>query len=417
MSVSERTADTADAGLATLREEFPILSRAVGGRALVYLDSAATAQKPRAVLAAMDRFYEEGYASVARGVHRLSAEATAAYEGARAVAARFLGASPEQVVFLRGTTEAMNLLAATLAPRVGAGDAVVVTRLDHHSNFVPWQRLAAERGAGFAIAEIDGRGDVVADEIARLLTPRTRVVALPHVSNVLGSVLPVAAIAARAHAVGALVVVDGAQGAPHLPVDVGALGCDAYAFSGHKTYGPTGSGALWLTAELAESLPPYQTGGGMIREVGDRTTEYAPAPQRFEAGTPAAAEAIGLAAALEWMERAGRERLAAHGRRLAALAAARLASIPGVRVLGAPRDRVAVVSFVVEGVHAHDVGTVLDHEGVAVRAGHHCAQPLMRALGLPATVRASFAAYSTETEIETLAAAVERAGRLFGSAR
>jgi cysteine desulfurase/selenocysteine lyase len=418
MSASaERSAVAGVADLSRLRADFPILGRQVGGRPLIYLDSAATAQKPRAVMAAMDRFYESGYGSVARGVHRLSAEATAAYEAARATVARFVGAEAEEIAFVRGTTEGINLVAAGLAPRIGAGDRILVTRLDHHSNFVPWQRLAAERGAEFRIVPIDARGDVAADEVERHLTERTRVVALPHVSNVMGSVLPVAAIAERAHAVGALVVVDGAQGVPHLPVDLRALGCDAYAFSGHKAYGPTGSGALFLERALGAELPPFQTGGGMITEVGDEQTRYLPPPQRFEAGTPAAAEAIGLAAALDWMTAAGRQALAAHGRTLAALAAERLGAIPGVRVLGSPRDRTAVVPFVLDGIHAHDVGTVLDHEGIAVRAGHHCAQPLMRALGVPATVRASFAAYSTEAEVETLAVALERATRLFGGAR
>ncbi len=311
--------------VAALRAEFPILDRRVGGRPLVYLDSAATAQKPRAVLEAMDRFYSEGYASVARGVHRLSAEATAAYERARESVARFLGAAtPAEIVFVRGTTEAINLLAATLAPRIGPGDELLVTRLDHHSNFVPWQRLAAERGAKFRIVECDDRGEVSVDAVAASLSSRARLLALPHVSNALGTVLPVAEIAARAHRVGAIVVVDGAQGAPHLPVDVAALGVDAYAFSGHKTYGPTGIGALYLRAALGRELPPYQLGGGMIRTVGDDTTDYADPPHRFEAGTPAAAEAIGLAAAVDWMERVGRASIAAHEETLVARVVARL---------------------------------------------------------------------------------------------
>ncbi len=376
-----------------VRAEFPILERTVGGRPLVYLDSAATAQKPAAVLEAMDRFYRESYASVARGVHRLSAEATAAYETARARVARFLGgARADEVIFVRGTTEAMNLLAATLAPRVAAGDEILVTALEHHSNFVPWQRLAAERGARFVIAETDADGEVPLEEIARKLSARTRVVAIAHVSNVLGTVLPVEGIARLAHEAGALVVVDGAQGAPHQCFDVAALGCDFYAFSGHKTYGPTGIGALWGRRALLESLPPWQAGGGMIERVGDLETTFAPPPQRFEAGTPAAAEAVGLAAALDWMDRIGRGAIAAHEEGLAALAVERLGALPGVTVLGRPRRRAGVVSFAVDGVHPHDVGTVLDSEGIAVRAGHHCAQPLMRRLGLPATVRASFAA-------------------------
>lgn len=401
--------------LARLRGEFPILARRLGPHPLVYLDSAATAQKPRAVIEAVSRFYSEGNASVARGVHRLSGEATAAYEGARAAVARFLGASsPAQVAFVRGTTEAINLLAATLAERVGPGDEILVTRLDHHSNFVPWQRLAAARGARFVIAECDEDGELPLAEVEAKLSGRTRIVALPHVSNALGTVLPVSEIAARARAAGALVVVDGAQGAPHLPLAVETLGVDAYAFSGHKTYGPTGIGALWLSSRLARELPPYQTGGGMIRTVGDETTDFAEAPQRFEAGTPAAAEAVGLAAAVEWMAGVGIEAIAAHETALAEQAVARLTALDGVRVVGRPARRAGVVSFVVDGAHPHDVGTVLDAAGVAVRAGHHCAQPLMRRLGLPATVRASFAAFNTAEEVEVLVDAVERARDLFG---
>jgi len=412
---AERRADAVAFDVDAVRREFPILDRRVGDRPLVYLDSAATAQKPRVVLEAMDRFYRESYASVARGVHRLSAEATAAYEAARATVARFLGAAdPAELVFVRGTTEAINLLATTLAPRLGPGDEVLVTRLDHHSNFVPWQRVANARGARFRIVECDERGDVGAEAVAAALSQRTRLVALPHVSNALGSVLPVAEIAERVHEAGALLVVDGAQGAPHLPVDVVALGADAYAFSGHKTYGPTGVGGLYLRAALARELPPYQTGGGMIRTVGDETTDFADPPHRFEAGTPAAAEAIGLAAAVEWMERIGLPAIAAHEEALAARAVSGLAGLAGVRVLGRPRRRAGVVSFVVDGVHAHDVGTVLDAAGVAVRAGHHCAQPLMRSLGVAATVRASFAAFNTFAEVDALLAAVERARDLFG---
>jgi len=419
MSVREELETTSAGSVAELdtdrvRADFPILARRVGGKPLVYLDSAATAQKPMAVLEAMTRFYRESYASVARGVHRLSSEATAAYEEARARVARFLGgAAADEVVFVRGTTEAVNLLAATLAPGIGAGDEIVVTGLEHHSNFVPWQRLAAARGARFRIADVDAAGEVTVEAVARLLGPRTRVVALAHVSNVLGTVLPVAEIARQARAAGALVVVDGAQGAPHLAFDVRDLDCDFYAFSGHKTYGPTGIGALWGRRERLAALAPYQSGGGMIGVVGDEETSWAPPPQRFEAGTPAAAEAIGLAAALDWLDALGRPALAAHEARLAARAVTRLSALPGVEVLGRPRERAGVVSFVVAGVHPHDVGTVLDAEGVAVRAGHHCAQPLMRRLGQVATVRASFAAYNTEAEIDALAAAVERARRLF----
>lgn len=397
-----------------LREEFPIFQRESSGHRLVYLDSAATAQKPRRVLETLLDFYSNRWGPVARGVYRLSADATAAFEGARLRVAEFLGAgSPDEVVFLRGTTEAINLLAATLEERIAPGNEILVTRLDHHSNFVPWQRLALRRGARLRIAEIDERGEVPLPEFERLLNERTRLVALPHVSNVLGTVLPVAEIAGLARRVGALVVVDGAQGAPHLNFRVRELGCDAYAFSGHKTYGPAGIGALWLDPELTRRLPPYQTGGGMIQTVGDELTDYLPPPHRFEAGTPASAEAVALGAALDWMDRCGRERLERHATELAASAAARLAGLPRVVVLGQPARRAGVVSFVVKGIHAHDVGTVLDSCGVCVRAGHHCAQPLMRRLGLPATVRASFAAYNSEEDVQALVEGVRRACRVF----
>jgi cysteine desulfurase/selenocysteine lyase len=397
-----------------VRAEFPLLARGAGPSRLAYLDSAATAQKPRAVLDAMDRFQRESYGPIARGVHRLAAEATAAYEGARRRVAEFVGAGEDEIVFLRGTTEAINLVAASFArPRLEPGDEILVTELEHHSNLVPWQLAAESRGARLVAAAIDERGDVTPEAFARALSPRTKMAAIAHVSNTLGTVLPVAELVALAHARGVPVLVDGAQAVPHRPVDVAALGCDFYAFSAHKLYGPTGIGALFGCRRHLAGMPPWQGGGGMIREVRIEGTTYDDPPRRFEAGTPAATEAVGLAEALDFVEGLGWPVLAAHERELVEAAVAGLEAIPGVRVVGHPRERSAVVAFVVEGAHAHDVGTVLDHHGVAVRAGHHCTQPLHRKLGLAATVRASFAAYNSLADVERLLAAVRAARELF----
>ena len=401
--------------VAAVRAQFPILAERVHGKPLVYLDSAATAQKPLAVLAALDHFYRHDYASVHRGVHLLSQRATEAYEAARVRVARFLGAGdPAEVVFTRGATEALNLVAWSYArPRLSPGDEVLVTEMEHHSNIVPWQIVCAETGARLVVAPVDDRGELRLEELARLLSPRTRVVALVHVSNAVGTVNPVAEVAALAREVGAAVVVDGAQAAPHLAVDVAALGCDFYAFSGHKVYGPTGIGALWGRRELLAAMPPYQGGGGMIARVSFAGTEYAPAPARFEAGTPNGAGAVGLAAALDWLEGVGLPAVAAHEHDLLVYASELLAGIPGVRLIGTARERAAVLSFLVAGVHAHDLGTILDAEGVAVRAGHHCAQPLMERFGIAATARASFAVYNTREEVEALARGVRRAQQIF----
>ena len=398
-----------------VRAQFPILSTQVHGKPLVYLDSAATAQRPEAVLAAMDRFYRESYASVHRGVHTLSQRATEAYEAARARVARFLGAaSPEEVVFTRGATEALNLVAWSHArPRLAPGDEVLLTEMEHHSNIVPWQLVCEQTGARLVVAPVDDRGELLLDEFERRLSPRTRVVACVHVSNAVGTVNPVRTLADRAHAVGAAVVVDGAQAAPHLRVDVAELGCDFYCFSGHKVYGPTGIGALWGRRELLAAMPPWQGGGGMILHVAFAGTDYAPPPARFEAGTPNGAGAVGLAAALDWLEGLGHEAVAAHEADLLGYASERLAAVPGVRLIGTAPHRAAVVSFLLEGVHAHDLGTILDAEGVAIRAGHHCAQPLMERFGIAATARASFAVYNTRAEVETLERGVRRARELF----
>jgi len=400
-----------------LREEFPAFARrGRDGRAVAYLDSAATTQKPRAVLAAVREFYEQHYGAIARGVYLLSAEATGLYEAARGKVAHFLGAAAaEEIVFVRGTTEAINLVAASWGrANLGAGDEILLTGLEHHSNIVPWQLAAAAAGARIVVAPLDGRGDVPLEGVERALASgRVRMVAVAHVSNALGTLLPVARIAELAHEAGALVLVDGAQSAPRMPVDVAALGCDFFAFSGHKTYGPNGIGVLWGRRGLLAAMPPYQGGGGMIERVSFEGTTYAPPPQRFEAGTPAGPEAHGLGAALDWLSAKDRTAVHAHESALLATACAKLSALDGVRLVGTPRERVGAVSFVVEGAHAHDVGTVLDAEGVAVRAGHHCAQPSMAHFGVAATVRASFGVHNDEDDVERLAVAVGKAARLF----
>ena len=398
-----------------LRADFPILAERVHGRPLVYLDNAATTQKPRPVLDRLARFYAAEYATIHRGVHRLSERATAAYEGARASAQRFLNAARrDEIVFVRGTTEAINLVAASFArPRLAAGDEILLTGLEHHSNLVPWQIVCAERGARLRVAPIDDRGDVLLEEWQRLLGPRTRLAALAHVSNALGTINPVAEMVAMAHAQGVPVLVDGAQGAPHLPVDVSALDCDFYAFSGHKVYGPTGIGVLYGKAAHLAAMPPYQAGGGMIRSVSFEKTEYDVPPGRFEAGTPAIAEAIGLGVALDYLDGVGRAAVAAWEDELLLEATAALEEVPGLRFVGTARAKAGVLSFVMSGVHPHDIGTILDREGIALRAGHHCAQPVMERFGVPATARASFGLYNTREDVRALRAALDRVRAIF----
>jgi cysteine desulfurase / selenocysteine lyase len=396
--------------------EFPILSRKVHGKPLVYLDSAASSQKPDAVIDAIARYYRTTNANVHRGVHTLAEEATAAYENARAAVCRFVGAaSPREIVFVRGTTEGINLVAQAWArPRLGAGDEILISELEHHSNLVPWQMVCEQTGATLVVAPIDANGDVILEEYTRRLTPRTRVVALAHVSNALGTVNPVAALAELAKRRGAIVVVDGAQGVPHMPVDVAALGCDFYAFSGHKMYAPTGIGALYGKLDLLDAMGPWQGGGSMIKNVTFAKTEYARAPERFEAGTPNIAGAVGLHAAIDWLEALDLDAVHRHESDLLTYASERLGEIPGVRLIGTARERAGLVSFVVGDVHAHDVGTILDGEGVAVRAGHHCAQPVMEHFDVPATARASFAVHNTRADVDALAAGVRRVLEIFG---
>jgi cysteine desulfurase/selenocysteine lyase len=413
-------------GIADIRRDFPLLCEQPGshragdgrparGAPLVYLDNAATTQKPKAVIDRLSRFYLEENANVQRGVYALSERATAAYERARVTIQRFVNAaSPGGIVFVRGTTEAINLVASAWGrAHLHAGDEVVVSEMEHHSNIVPWQIVCAEKRASLRVIPIDDAGDLRLEEYKRLLTERTRLVSIVHVSNALGTVNPVQEIVRIAHDRGIPVLVDGAQAVAHMPVDVQELGCDFYAFSGHKVYGPTGVGVLYGRPGMLDALPPYQGGGGMIRSVTFDHTVYADAPQRFEAGTPDIGGAVALGCALEYLEAVGFDQVAAHEHELLAYAAATLSSVRGLRIIGDPGRRAAIVPFVVEGVHPHDVGTLLDHEGVAVRAGHHCCQPLMKRLGLAATVRASLALYNTRDDIDALAAAVARVREMF----
>lgn len=398
-----------------LRLEFPVLHQKVHGKPLIYLDNAASCQKPAQVIEAIARFYRKDYANIHRGLHALSERATAAYEEARDTVRAFLNARDQrEIVFVRGTTEAINLVAHSYGRSVlGPGDEVLITGLEHHSNIVPWQLVCEERGARLRVAPIDQHGDVDLAEFERRLGRRTRIVAVAHVSNALGTVNPVVEMCRMARDAGAAVLVDGAQAVPHLAVDVQALDCDFYAFSGHKIYGPTGIGVLYGRLERLESMPPYQGGGEMIASVTFERSTFKRPPFRFEAGTPSIADAVGLGAALRWVEGVGLERIAAHEGELVAYALERLQEVPGVRLIGSPRRRASLISFVLEGIHPHDLGTVLDRQGVAVRAGHHCAQPVMDFFGVPATTRASFAAYNSRADVDGLIAGLHEARRLF----
>ncbi len=399
---------TAAVGLRDVRADFPALHQQVNGHPLVWFDNAATTQKPRVVLDAMTRFYERDNSNVHRGAHTLAARATDAYEDARATVARLLGAAdPQEVVFTRGTTEGINLVANTLGrSRVGAGDEIVLTTLEHHGNIVPWQILARSVGAKLRPVPVDDTGQVQVDAYAALLTDRTKVVALSHVSNALGTVLPVELMIAMAKAQGIPVVVDGAQAVAHLPVDVTALGADFYVFSGHKIFGPTGIGAVYGRRELLAQLPPWQGGGNMIRDVTFEHTTYSEPPARFEAGTPSIGDAVGLGAALRYVLGLGLPAIAAREDQLARLLTDVLSSIPGVRIIGTAAHKVAVASFVVEGMRTEEVGHALDQHGIAVRSGHHCAQPALRRFGVESSVRASLAFYNTENEVHRLGAAL-----------
>jgi cysteine desulfurase/selenocysteine lyase len=398
-----------------IRRDFPILSRTVNGSPLVYLDNAATTQKPRIVIDALVSFYSTRNSNINRGVHTLAEEATEEYENARSRAQRFIkAADPGEIVFVRGVTEAANLVAAAYGrKRVGPRDEIVVSRMEHHSNLVPWQVLCEEKEASLRVIPIDDDGDLLLDQFEEILNERTRLVAVTHVSNVLGTTNPIREIARIAHKRNIPVFVDGAQGAPHLEVDVRELGCDFYAFSGHKLYAPTGIGVLYGKAEILEAMLPYQTGGGQISEVKFSGTTFPGAPEKFEAGTPNIAGAIGLGAAIDYVTRLGRDRIAAYERTMVDYAIKKLSDMPWVRIIGNPTQRVGIVSFTVEGVHAHDVGTILDDQGIAIRSGHHCAQPLHDRLGLVATARASFAFYNLHEEIDRLAQSLIRVREVF----
>lgn len=398
-----------------VREDFPALSQRVHGRPLVYFDNAATTQKPRRVIEATADFYERYNANVHRGAHRLGELATQAYEGARLTVKRFLNARvEEEIIFTRGTTEAINLVAHSFGQRfVSAGDQIVLTTLEHHSNIVPWQLLCERTGASLRVVPINDAGELLLEELEPLLTERTRLVALTHVSNALGTINPVAAVIEAAHRRGIAVLIDGAQAVAHQPVDVQALGCDFYVLSGHKLFGPTGIGVLYGRSELLAQMPPYHGGGDMIRSVTFEKSTYQDPPARFEAGTPNIAGAIGLAAAIDYLKTLDMHEVQQHERHLLDRLLGVLKAEPRVRLVGTANERVAVASFVVDGVHPHDIATILDQQGIAIRAGHHCTQPLMRRLGLPATARASLAFYNTAEEVDALALGLRRVMEMF----
>jgi cysteine desulfurase/selenocysteine lyase len=412
------TAGAKELPIEKVRASFPALEREVNGRPIAYLDSGASSQRVLASIQAVDRYERRHHSNVHRGTHTLSAEATAAYEGARATIADHLGARDRrEIVFTRNVTEAINLVARSWgAANVGRGDRILLTEMEHHSNIVPWQQLAETVGAEVDWAPITDEGELDIDAFAKLLERGPKLVAITHVSNVLGTANPLPAISRLAHEAGALVLADGAQAAPKMPVDVGELDVDFYGFTGHKAYGPTGIGVLWARLELLRDMPPFLGGGSMIRKVTKDGTTYADPPARFEAGTPPIAQAIGCAAAIRWLDALGMDAALAHERELAEFALERLAEVPGLRLFGPPRapDRVGPVSFELDGVHAHDVAEILDRHGVAVRAGHHCAQPLMDRLGVAATARASFGVYTIPEEIDRLVEGLLDARRVFG---
>lgn len=407
-------ANAAALDVARIRADFPLLARSVHGKPLVYLDSANTSQKPSCVIEAVDHYYRHTNANVARAVHTLGEESTSAYEATRDKLARFINApSREEIVFTSGTTQAINLVAYSFAlPRLKAGDTVLVTQMEHHANIVPWQLVCERSGASLKVAPITASGELIVEHFIELLTPDVKLAAVTHVSNVLGTVNPVAELARECRRRGIPLLVDGSQAAPHLRIDVRALGCDFYALTGHKLFGPTGTGILWARREHLDAMPPFFGGGEMIREVRFEGTTFAESPHKFEAGTPNIAGFVGLGAALDYVEKLGHERLAAQERELLAHATAALRDVPGLRIIGEAANKVPVVAFLIDGVHAHDLATLLDHEGVAVRSGHHCAHPLMQFYGVAATLRASMAFYNTHEEIDALVAAIARVRKL-----
>ncbi len=414
--VPVRAVEAASLDVEKVRAEFPILRQQVHGHPLVYLDNAATSQKPDAVIQAIIDYYRYDNANIHRGVHLLSQRATDGYEAARAAVQRFIGAAKaSEIVFVRGTTEAINLVAQTYGrEHVGRGDEVLITAMEHHSNIVPWQMLCAEKGAKLRVAPINERGELLLEEYEKLLGPSTRIAAISHVSNALGTINPVKEMIRMAHARGVPVLVDGAQAVPHMRVDVQDLDCEFYAFSAHKMYGPTGMGVLYGKAELLEAMPPWQGGGDMISSVSFEKTTYNVVPHKFEAGTPDIAGVVGLGAAIAYMEGIGVEAIRAHEHELLRYGTERLGSTAGVRLIGTAEEKASVLSFVLENIHPHDIGTILDREGIAVRTGHHCAQPVMDFFCIPATVRASLAVYNTKDEIDKLVQGIERVKEMLG---
>jgi cysteine desulfurase/selenocysteine lyase len=398
-----------------IRKDFPIFETQMRGKPLTYLDSAASAQKPRVVLEAMSDFYASHYANIHRGVYQLSAEATRRYEDVRTRVARFIGASdPREVIFVRNATEAINLVARTHGEReIGSGDEIVITAMEHHANIVPWQMLAERTGAVLRVANVDDDGVLDVEHLISLLGARTKLLAFAEVSNALGTINPVRRLTEIARERGIVTLVDGAQAVPHQPVDVDALGCDFYAFSGHKVFGPTGAGILHGRLPLLEAMPPFLGGGDMIESVSFEGTTFAPVPQKFEAGTPDIASVIGFGAAIDYLDSIGMDRIAAHEQSLLVHATERLAEVPGLRIIGRAKEKAAVISFVLEDAHPHDIGTVLDGEGIAIRAGHHCAQPLMARMGVPATARASFSLYNTREDVDRLVTALQKTSEIF----
>ena len=398
-----------------IRQDFPILQRVIRGKPLVYLDNAATTQKPRPVLDALARYYAEGNANIHRGVYRLSEEATRAYDGARQRVQLFLNArTSHEIIFTRSSTESINLVAQSFGRQtVGRGDEILITHMEHHSNIVPWQLLCEQTQARLTVAPIDDRGQLRLDEFERMIGSRTKLVAVVHLSNSLGTVNPVAEIVKLAHRQGVPVLIDGSQAAYHMPVDVQAMDCDFYVFTGHKVYGPTGIGVLYGRESILEEMPPYQGGGDMIRSVTFDKTTYAGLPNKFEAGTPHIAGAIGLGAAIDYLTGVGFDRIAAHEQDLLAYGTALLSAVPGLRLIGTADHKASILSFVLKGAHPHDVGTIVDAEGVALRTGHHCTQPVMDRFGIPATARASVAMYNTRAELDVLARALDRVREMF----
>jgi cysteine desulfurase/selenocysteine lyase len=398
------------------RHHFPLLRQRVNGKPLVYFDNAATSQKPQVVIDAIMRYYEEENSNIHRGVHYLSERATQAYEAARVKVQHFLGAAHQrEIIFVRGTTEGINLVASSYGrAHVGPGDEVLVSAMEHHSNIVPWQILCQERGAKLVVAPMNDAGELIIEEYERLLSPRTRMVGLTHVSNALGSVNPVKVMIAMAHERGIPVLIDGAQAVPHMKVDVRDLDCDFYSFSAHKMFGPTGVGILYGKTTLLDAMPPYQSGGDMIKSVTFEKTIYNDLPHKFEAGTPNIAGGIGLGAAIDYINEVGLDNVAAFERDLLAYATKAVGTVPGLRIIGTAKEKSSVLSFVMDGIHPHDIGTILDDEGIAIRTGHHCAQPVMKRFNVPATARASFAFYNTKEEVDVFVAALRKVIEVLG---